>query len=131
MGYSNKVRAAVYPPPALSVLQAVDSYCMLKVIVGAQFEDVVKAFLGNFEWDDHNCTLQFRADYTKWGRDRYPECTMFYAMLEKLEELGYGFDFIRVGEEDGDIETLCSGNNDYVLSTEVFINYDPIMRKAE
>lgn len=129
MGYSNQVRAAVYPTSGLNMRQAMDSYRMLKVIVGAQFKDVVEAFPGEFEWDDHNCTLQFRADYTKWGR--YPECTMFYAMLEKLEELGYGFDFTRVGEEDGDIETFCSGNSDYVLSTETIINYDPIVRKAE
>lgn len=118
MGYRSDVMLVIYP-------DAEDSeeykmlYAQLKVLMATQFKDLVdNGFSTCMTWVDSDCTLKFDMQGVKWY-DSYPDVRAFEAMLSgfNTDEIpGYCTEFIRIGEDDNDVQVERSGeNNQYYL----------------
>jgi hypothetical protein len=86
------------------------------------FKAVFDAWSGNAELDEDPTTpcIDFDIQDVKW----YPSYTViadFKRMLLDLEELGFCYEFIRLGEEHDDIESESSGNSDGRLRVSVSV----------
>ena len=72
------------------------------------------------KWNDEKYIITFEAHDVKWYDD-YPDVICHHDLLKLAEEYfdeygGVEWKFVRVGEEEGDIETDVGGNADLVHS---------------
>lgn len=118
MGYRSDVTALIYPNSGAENLL---HYDQLKLLMNTTFKDLYdewggqREFEDGWEWDDKHRVLQFVAISVKWY-DSYPEIKAFGEFLTKIQELGYEYEVIRVGEEDTDIEYDSTGDANGYLS---------------
>jgi len=107
MGYRSDVKALIYP---VSSEHSLIEYDKLKLLMNTTFKDVLDSW-GNesFSWDDKHRILVFNANSIKWY-ESYPEVDMFPKFLEDVHELEYEYEFIRLGEEDDDVEEDSTGD---------------------
>ena len=68
-------------------------------------------------WDDKHRVLKFSANSVKWY-DSFPEVDLFPKFLADVQELGYEYEFIRIGEEDDDLETDSTGDAENYMYVE-------------
>jgi hypothetical protein len=115
MGYRSDVMALVYPAGGEHNLL---NYDKLKTLMNTTFKDVLDFWSeGYFTWDDTHRVLKFSAPSIKWY-DSYPEVDRFTKFLEEAHELEYEYEFIRVGEEDDDLETDSTGDAENYMYVE-------------
>ena len=107
MGYRSDVKALIYP---VSSEHSLIEYDKLKLLMNTTFKHVLDSW-GNesFSWDDKHRILVFNANSVKWY-ESYPEVDMFPKFLEDVHELEYEYEFIRLGEEDDDVEEDSTGD---------------------
>jgi hypothetical protein len=124
MGYRSDVIALIYPDAESSEgMEA--KYGQLKTLMATTFKDTIDGtpygdgFHSCMEWLDSDCVLKFRIPDVKWYPS-YPDVQAFAAMLGQFssEEIeGYCTEYVRVGEDSGDVDAERSGaNNQYYLS---------------
>ena len=115
MGYRSDVQALIYPP---SGDQNLLEYNKLKLLMNTTFKNVLDSW-GNesFSWDDKHRVLKFSANSVKWY-DSFPEVDLFPKFLADVQELGYEYEFIRIGEEDDDLETDSTGDAENYMYVE-------------
>ena len=107
MGYRSDVKALIYPAGGEHNLL---NYDKLKTLMNTTFKDVLDYWQDPyFTWDDKHRVLKFDANSIKWY-DSYPEVTSFIKFLEEAHELEYEYEFIRLGEEDDDVEDDRTGD---------------------
>ena len=107
MGYRSDVKALIYPQGGDQNLLEYDK---LKLLFNTTFKDVFEAWGKDyFEWDDKHRVLIFNADSVKWY-DSYPEVQKFVQFLTDVAGLDYQYEFLRLGEEDDDIEDDRTGD---------------------
>jgi len=107
MGYRSDVKALIYP---VSSEHSLIEYDKLKLLMNTTFKHVLDSW-GNesFSWDDKHRILVFNANSVKWY-ESYPEVDMFPKFLADVHELEYEYEFIRLGEEDDDVEEDSTGD---------------------
>jgi hypothetical protein len=107
MGYRSDVQALVYP---LGGEHNLLEYDKLKTLMNTTFKDVYEKW-GNdyFTWDDKHRVLKFSANSVKWY-DSFPDVAVFTPFLDAVHELGYEYEFMRIGEDDTDVESMNSGD---------------------
>ena len=114
MGYRSDVVVLIYPDAHFEDAPA--KYEQLKLLMGTTFKHVVEEFEAYTTWIDESHVLKFKLDDVKWYPS-YPDVQMFEKMLavfngdDEAGIEGYCTEFIRIGEESGDIEQRCSGDN--------------------
>jgi len=115
MGYRSDVQALIYPP---SGDQNLLEYDKLKLLMNTTFKNVLDSW-GNesFSWDDKHRVLMFSADSIKWY-ESFPEVDLFPKFLADVQKLGYEYEFIRIGEEDDDLETDSTGDAENYMYVE-------------
>ena len=107
MGYRSDVQALIYPANGDTNLL---EYNKLKLLFGTTFKDVFEAWGEDyFSWNDPHRVLKFSANSIKWY-DSYPEVQKFVQFLTDVAGLDYQYEFIRIGEEDDDIEDDRTGD---------------------
>lgn len=107
MGYRSDVKAIIYP---LGGDDNLLEYDKLKLLFNTTFQDVFTSWGEDyFSWDDNHRALIFDANSVKWY-DSYPEIKKFLKFLEDVHGLGYEYEFMRIGEEDDDVETDRTGD---------------------
>ena len=107
MGYRSDVQALIYPQSGDENLLEYDK---LKLLFNTTFKDVFEAWGKDyFSWDDKHRVLKFDANSVKWY-DSYPEVEKFVQFLTDVAGLGYEYEFIRLGEEDDDVEDDRTGD---------------------
>ena len=107
MGYRSDVQALIYP---LGGDQNLLEYDKLKLLFNTTFKDVFEAWGKDyFSWDDKHRVLKFDANSVKWY-DSYPEVQKFVQFLTDVAGLDYQYEFLRLGEEDDDIEDDRTGD---------------------
>jgi hypothetical protein len=107
MGYRSDVQALIYPANGDQNLLEYDK---LKLLFNTTFQDVFEAWGPDyFSWDDKHRVLKFDANSVKWY-DSYADVSRFTKFLSEVQELGYEYEFIRIGEEDDDVETDSTGD---------------------
>jgi hypothetical protein len=107
MGYRSDVQAIIYPSGGDQNLLEYDK---LKLLFNTTFKDVFEAWGPDyFSWDDKHRVLKFDANSVKWY-DSYPEVQKFVQFLTDVAGLDYQYEFIRLGEEDDDIEDDRTGD---------------------
>jgi hypothetical protein len=113
MGYRSDVKALVYP---MSGADNLLNYDKLKTLMNTTFKDVYDSW-GDayFTWDDKHRVLMFSAESIKWY-DSYPDVAKFTPFLDAVHELEYEYEFMRIGEDDTDIESMNSGDSEGYLS---------------
>ena len=108
MGYRSDLVVLIYP----DVENAVDArakYEQLKLLMGTTFKHVVEEFEAYATWIDESHVLKFKLDDVKWYPS-YSDVQMFEKMLSAFsgdDEAGiegYCTEFVRIGEESGDVE---------------------------
>ena len=117
MGYRSDIAVLVYPNDR-------EKYPMLKTLMGTTFKDIDSDWDGCIHWEDTPGVLRFEISDIKWY-ESYPEVQRFEKFLSEVEELGFEFECIRIGEEAGDVERKDSGNSQGHLdtATEFVFNY--------
>jgi len=70
-----------------------------------------------FSWLPNVRVLQFSANSVKWY-DSFPEVDLFPKFLADVQKLGYEYEFIRIGEEDDDLETDSTGDANHYMYVE-------------
>lgn len=118
MGYRSNIRCLIYPmdtstgdKPTL-----VDNYHALKTVLNTAYKDVLDMWKTYWEFDDAHNVFDFAVDDVKWY-DSYPDVVAFESMLKEVEELGYCYEFIRVGEDNDDVECKESPHSNGYLNT--------------
>ena len=115
MGYRSDVQALIYPP---SGDQNLLEYDKLKLLMNTTFKDVYESWGDDwFTWDDKHRVLKFSANSVKWY-DSYPEIERFIKFLAEVRDLEYEYEFIRIGEEDDDLETDSTGDANHYMYVE-------------
>ena len=115
MGYRSDVKALIYP---LGGEHNLLEYDKLKLLFNTTFQDVFEAWGEDyFSWNDKHRVLEFDANSVKWY-DSYPEVQRLTKFLSEVHELGYEYEFMRIGEEDDDIETDNSGDAENYMYVE-------------
>jgi hypothetical protein len=120
MGYRSEVKAVVYPT---NRQQNKDKYEQLRFLMGTTFKDVFDEWSNHFRWNDKQYVLVFEAEDVKWY-ETYPEVQRIEAFLDEVRDLEYETEFVRVGEEEGDIETNYSGDSEFMLGARTYISCD-------
>lgn len=132
MGYRSSVHAIFYWPnnptidsDADKTLRA-EKYGLLKVLLNTTYKDLVdrwNEYENAFTFEDGQEIVEFRLDDTKWYDD-YPEVKQFVEFQGALRDLGYAYEFIRIGEDEDDTEVERSPGSDCKLnlhrSTEIY-----------
>lgn len=107
MGYRSDVKALIYP---VSSEHSLIEYDKLKLLMNTTFKNVLDSWGDeSFTWDDKHRILMFNADSIKWY-ESFPEVASFPKFLEDVHELEYEYEFIRLGEEDDDVESDSTGD---------------------
>ncbi len=107
MGYRSEVKALIYP---LGGADNLLKYEQLKLLMNTTFKDLYEYWHDPyFTWDDKHRVLEFDAQSVKWY-DSYSEVAAFPKFLDAVHEAGYEYEFIRIGEDDTDVETAQSGD---------------------
>jgi hypothetical protein len=115
MGYRSQVMALIYPDHE-SEEDYRATYAQLKLLMGTTFKEVSDEFESYMKWFDDECVLQFDIPDVKWYQSD-PDVQMFERMLEAFDRYsddglpGYCTEFIRLGEESGDNDEKCTGEN--------------------
>jgi hypothetical protein len=112
MGYRSNVVALIYP---LGGEENLLNYDKLKTLMNTTFKDMLDTWGDYFAWDDTHRVLKFTADDIKWY-DGYPDVARFTVFLAEVHELEYEYEFMRIGEDDTDIEYDQSGDAECFLS---------------
>lgn len=120
MGYRSDLKVLIYPDACASEEQMLEKYEQLKVLMGTTFKPVSDEFGDPYmTWMHKDHALMFSLEDVKWYPN-YKDVQMFMAMLEtfRSEEIaGYCTEFVRIGEENDDVEERHTGdNNQYYLS---------------
>lgn len=107
MGYRSDVKALIYP---LGGEHNLLEYDKLKLLMNTTFKDVWD-YWGEeyFKWDDAHRVLMFDANSIKWY-DAFPEVMRFPKFLDEATDLGYEWEFVRIGENDDDVESVQTGD---------------------
>jgi hypothetical protein len=126
MGYRSDVVCIIYPY-GVEVnnveVNKEEKYGLLKTLMATTFKDVVDAWGNNMEWLDADYILEFDIPDVKWYGS-YPEVKCFEEMRERFEANdfdNFSIEFIRVGEEDDDVERCYSVDCEYFLQTSTAI----------
>jgi hypothetical protein len=125
MGYRSNVMAIIYPDGG-NTFEASAKYEQLKVLMGTTFKDVVDEFGDPYmTWMHKEHALMFSLEDVKWYPS-YPDVQLFEKMLAAFDVAddgsdagisGYCTEFVRVGEENDDVEERHTGdNNQYYLN---------------
>ena len=108
MGYRSDVKALIYP---LGGEHNLLEYDKLKLLFNTTFQDVFEAWGEDyFSWNDKHRVLEFDANSVKWY-DSYPEVQRLTKFLSEVQDLGYEYEFLRIGEEVEDVEEDSSGDS--------------------
>jgi len=106
MGYRSDIKALIYP---LGGEHNLLEYNKLKTIMNTTFKDFYEYWKDpHFTWNDAHRVLMFSAESIKWY-DSYSEVSGFATFLDDVQALGYEYEFIRIGEDDTDVETTQTG----------------------
>lgn len=115
MGYRSEVTAAFY----VHKIHEHD-WPALKLFVDENFPEELKESLREKKSDTHHGYIFSEAD-VKWY-DSYPEVVAFQRFVSNFLEvadgendLGWAYEFVRIGENTEDIEETSSDGADYVL----------------
>lgn len=115
MGYRSDVMALIYP---LGGEHNLLNYDKLKTLMNTTFKDVFEAWGEDyFSWDDKHRVLKFSANSVKWY-DSYSDVGLFTKFLTEVHELEYEFEFIRIGEDDNDVESNMTGDAENFMYVE-------------
>lgn len=119
MGYRSEVQIVFY------VAEDKD-FPVLKLWVDEHMKEALDYFLDYFEVEEfiaQGCKgLSYTADWLKWYSS-FPEVQATEDALERFKEvfdakdaaIAAAFEFVRIGEEDADVERAESGNSRYLL----------------
>jgi hypothetical protein len=94
----------------------VGNYHALVTLMNTTFKETLDMWDGYVTFDDTHNLIDFAIDDVKWY-DSYPDVTAFMQMLTDVQDLGYEYEFVRVGEESKDIEFRESNNHNGYLNT--------------
>ena len=115
MGYRSDVQALIYPAGGEHNLL---NYDKLKTLMNTTFKDVSEAWGDDyFTWDDHHRVLKFSANSVKWY-DSYPDVAKFTKFLTEVRDLEYEYEFLRIGEDDNDVESDYTGDAENYMYVE-------------
>jgi len=124
MGYRSNIRCLIYPmdKAEADAPTLVDNYHALKTVMNTTFKEVMNSWSEHIVFDDDHSLIDFAIDDVKWY-ESYPDVSAFMQMIHEVEDLGY--EFVRVGEDNGDIECLESNNhNGYLhVSTNIVCHF--------
>ncbi len=123
MGYRSDVEIVFYPDNP-------EDFAMLKLYVDEQLPDAftVGEIYPNPLWREGNKYLHLRLESVKWYGG-FEEVAVYNRCFDNWEEI-FGsppkchFEFVRIGEEDGDTETLYSDGASFALRIQRSINLD-------
>jgi len=93
----------------------------LKTVMNTTFKEVIDMWSERLVFDDEHTLLDFAIDDAKWY-DSYPDVSAFMQMISEIEDLGFEYEFIRVGEDNNDIEMQESTNANGYLNVSTHIN---------
>lgn len=119
MGYRSDVAAVVYSDASGDTAQ---KYAALKMFMSTKFKDTYDEFYRDFTWNDKCQRLEFRCNDVKWY-DGFPHIDNFMSMLDMLQDMGYDYEFLRVGEDHDDVVHSGDGS-DCVLNVQRSIQWD-------
>ena len=122
MGYRSDVAAAFYATP--------DKAAAVKLFVDENFPEELAGNLRPIK-NKYYVGYMFEDENVKWY-DSYPEVVAFqrfvsnYLELAEQEEIKWAYEFVRVGEESGDIEVYRSNHSDCLVypSTSIESEFD-------
>ena len=116
MGYRSNIRCLIYPANVREKGEVDTQFDLLKTIMNTTFKNVFDMWSEHFRVDDTNRVIDFAAGDVKWY-ESYPDVSAFDGMLPAVEDLGFCYEFIRVGEENGDVEYRQSNDHNCYLNT--------------
>ena len=119
MGYRSDVAVVIYADDNGVTVEvkrpehAREQYAVLKVLMNTRFKEEYERDFDGFTWNDRLERLEFRVESVKWY-EGFPEVARFMTMLDSLNDLGYVYEYVRIGEDPNDVHRMGDGEH-YVL----------------
>jgi hypothetical protein len=114
MGYRSDVAIKVYGDKEgmLKFKKAYDeAYAELPEVEQGYIDDLMREEdVNGFIDDGFTDSFTFYTQHIKWY-DEYPNVKFFMDLLDRVEDFGINAEFVKIGEEDDDIETTHYGEN--------------------
>jgi len=106
MGYRSIVKSVIYDTN--NKIQELKESAEYKNAVKHWEDDITEHHI-----NDTETALMIQGDYFKWyaGYGGYDDVNSWHTLLDKANELGLSGEFMRIGEDDGDIEADRFGDN--------------------
>jgi hypothetical protein len=114
MGYRSEVKSLVYGTSEQMAKFKADNAELIEALAEDFGFDVKQWALGKYSM------IYLSLDYSKWY-DSYSEVIRWHNLLTLAQEAELMTEFVRIGEEAGDIETDYTGDCEYYLQTECHI----------
>lgn len=113
MGYRSDVYVAIVPAAETDPQHVQPLMDQLKLLMATQFKFVSDEFAPSdwVVWDWSPGRLDIEITDVKWYPS-YLDVQAFHKFLDAIIELGYSYEFLRLGEDDVDIERLSGGGLD-------------------
>lgn len=121
MGYRSDVAALIYPSTCDDTER--DRYEALKVLMKTQFAAIDQMWGNSMTFNDRHMWVEFVETDIKWYPS-YGPVQRFMDFLHELPPLGYDFEFMRIGEDDDDVERIVGDHCRYGLRLNRTIEID-------
>lgn len=116
MGYRSNIRCLIYPKNVQEKDTSDTQFDALKLIMNTTFKNVLDMWSAHITFDDKHRVVDFAVEDVKWY-DSFHDVIAVDEMLPEIEGLGFCYEFVRVGEENGDVEYRQSDDHNCYLNT--------------
>lgn len=110
MGYRSNIYVAIVPSAGTAADQRAPVMDRLRLLVGTTFAERLGGFMDEdcTTWDWRPGRLDIEICDVKWY-ESYTDVQQFHSFLDALPDLGYAYEFIRLGEDDEDVARQSAG----------------------
>lgn len=132
MGYRSEVRAIIYGAEQDLSAHILGQVILFNSIIISEFKDYLKRYVVKHKEQEEVSVLELHITHTKWYPD-YETVDQWMQFMEQAATMNLQYEFIRIGEEPGDIEDKYSVNPEFFLSTtrpETYLDMPPTIRQT-
>lgn len=119
MGYRSDVKSLIYGDVEPMKVFMVKTKMLSPNNALEMFKDNIKVEAIKLSATDELLCIELHCDCAKWY-DSYEDVQAWEALLKEVEKDGLDYEFVRVGEENGDVEQRCSTDASHYISVNTY-----------
>lgn len=132
MGYRSEVRAIIYGNEQDLSAHILGQVILLNSLTIGELKDYLKRYVVQHKEDEELSVLELHMSNIKWYSD-FKYVTQWMEFMKQSTTMNLQYEFIRIGEEPGDIESHYSIDPQFFLCTttpETYLDLPPTVRQT-